>query len=261
MIQLPQDIPRRIALRVGGRKGEDQARIIRELSGVLADTLAQFEIDSVLRVAHFLAQTCHESDRFCTTVEYESGEAYEGRRDLGNTHPGDGVRYKGRGLIQLTGRANYQQYGELLQLDLVGDPDLASKPVTSLKIACEFWRQHKLNAYADQDDIEKITRRINGGLNGLAQRRTYLERAKAALAAGGTGAAAATERSTIRLGDDGEHVAALQSILAAKGFAVPTDGHFDVATATAVTQFQESRRLPADGIVGPRTWQALDASV
>lgn len=74
MIQLPKDIPRRIALRVGGRKGENQTRIIREVSGVLADTLAQFEIDSVLRVAHFLAQTCHESDRFCTTVEYASGK-------------------------------------------------------------------------------------------------------------------------------------------------------------------------------------------
>jgi putative chitinase len=224
---------------------------------VLADTLAQFEIDSVLRVAHFLAQACHESDRFCTTVEYASGEAYEGRRDLGNTHPGDDVRYKGRGLIQLTGRANYQQYGELLQLDLVGDPDLASEPVTSLKIACEFWRQHKLNAYADQDEIEMITRRINGGLNGFVQRRTYLERAKAALSMAGSAAGVATERPIIRLGDDGEYVAALQSILAAKGFAAPTDGHFDVATATAVTQFHESRGLQADGIVGPRTWQAL----
>jgi murein L,D-transpeptidase YcbB/YkuD len=71
------------------------------------------------------------------------------------------------------------------------------------------------------------------------------------------GSVAATERPTIRLGDDGEYVAALQSILAAKGFAVPTDGHFNVATATAVREFQESRGLPADGIVGPRTWQAL----
>ena len=255
MIQLSNDILSRIAPRVAGKKADNQVKIIRAVSGVLADTLAQFEIDSVPRVAHFLAQTCHESDGFCTTVEYASGEAYQGR--LGNTHPGDGVRYKGRGLIQLTGRANYQQYGTLLQLDLVGDPDLASEPATSLKIACEFWRQKKLNAYADQNDIETITRRINGHLNGIDNRRAYLARAKAALAAGGTGAVAAAERPTIRLGNDGEYVAALQSILAAKGFAVPTDGHFDVATATAVTQFQESRGLQTDGIVGPRTWQAL----
>lgn len=257
MIQLPSDILSRIAPRVTGKKGEDQARIIRDLSGALADTLAQFEIDSVLRVAHFLAQTCHESDGFCATVEYASGRAYEGRRDLGNTQPGDGERYKGRGLIQLTGRTNYKNYGDLLQLNLVGDPDLASEPATSLKIACGFWRQHKLNAYADQDNIETITRRINGGLNGLVERRAYLGRAKAALSTAGSAAVAAAERPTIRLGDDSEHVAALQSMLAAKGFGVPTGGHFDVATATAVTEFQKSRGLQADGIVGPRTWQAL----
>jgi putative chitinase len=130
------------------------------VSGVLADTLAKFQIDSELRVAHFLAQTCEESDGYCTTVEYASGAAYEGRADLGNTQLGDGVRFEGRGLIQLTGRANYDQYGDLLQLDLVGDPDLASEPATSLLIACEYWQQHKLNAFADQDDIETITRRI-----------------------------------------------------------------------------------------------------
>ncbi|HUC11866.1 MAG TPA: peptidoglycan-binding protein [Stellaceae bacterium] len=256
MIELPDNLLNQVAPRVTGRKGESQARIIREVSGPFAATLAQFAIDNVLRVAHFLAQTCHESDGFCTTVEYASGQEYEGRRDLGNTQPGDGVRYKGRGLIQLTGRTNYQNYGDLLQLNLVGDPDLASEPATSLKIACEYWQQHKLNGFADRDDIETITRRINGGLNGLESRRTYLAKAKTALSSSGT-AAAAAERPTVRLGNDGEQVAALQSMLAAKGFAVPTDGHFDVATRTAVTQFQESRGLQADGIVGPRTWQAL----
>ena len=197
------------------------------------------------------------SDGYCTTVEYASGQAYEGRADLGNTQPGDGVRYKGRGLIQLTGRANYKQYGDLLQLDLVGDPDLASQPATSLVIACEYWQQHKLNDLADQNDIETITRRINGGLNGLADRRTYLARAKAVLAAGGTAAVTAAARPILRLGDDGDQVAALQSMLAAKGFAIPTDGHFGVATDTAVKQFQQSRGLQADGVAGPRTWQAL----
>ena len=257
MIQLPNDIMRQVAPRVGGQKGEKQATIIQEVSAVLADTLAKFQIDSELRVAHFLAQTCHELDGFCTTVEYASGQAYEGRTDLGNTQPGDGVRYKGRGLIQLTGRANYKQYGDLLQLDLVGDPDRASQPATSLVIACEYWQQHRLNAFADQDDIETITRRINGGLNGLDDRRASLQRAKAALAAGGTGAGTAAARPILRLGDDGDQVAALQAMLAAKGFAIPTDGHFGVATDTAVKQFQQSRGLQADGVAGPHTWQAL----
>ena len=83
-----------------------------------------------------------EFDGFCTTVEYASGDAYNGRTDLGNTQPGDGPRFKGRGLIQLTGRSNYQQYGELLKLDLVQDPELAADPVISLRIACTFWQQH-----------------------------------------------------------------------------------------------------------------------
>jgi putative chitinase len=257
MNRLNADILRQVAPRVGGQKGAKQATIIQEVGAVLAETLAKFQIDDELRVAHFLAQTCHESDSYCTTVEYASGQAYEGRADLGNTMAGDGVRYKGRGLIQLTGRANYKQYGDLLQLDLVGDPDLASQPATSLVVACEYWQQHKLNALADQDDIETITRRINGGLNGLPDRRACLQRAKAALAAGGTGAATTGARPTLRLGDDGDQVAALQSMLAAKGFAIPTDGHFGVATDTAVKQFQESRGLQADGVAGPRTWQAL----
>ena len=260
MIQLSSDILRQVAPRVGGQKGEKQATIIQEVSAVLAATLAKFQIDGDLRVAHFLAQTCHELDGFCTTEEYASGQAYEGRTDLGNTQPGDGVRYKGRGLIQLTGRGNYKQYGDLLQLDLVGDPDLASQPATSLLIACEYWQQHRLNALADQDDIETITRRINGGLNGLSDRQACLQRAKAALAAGGTGAGTAAARPILRLGDDGDQVAALQAVLAAKGFAIPTDGHFGVATDTAVKQFQQSRGLQADGVAGPRTWQALDQS-
>jgi putative chitinase len=258
MIQLPNDIMRQVAPRVGGQKGAKQATIIQEVSAVLSETLAKFQIDSELRVAHFLAQTCHESDGFCTTVEYASGQAYEGRiKDLGNTQPGDGVRYKGRGLIQLTGRANYKQYGDLLQLDLVGDPDLASQPATSLLIACEYWQRRRLNALADQDDIETITQLINGGLNGLSDRQACLQRAKAALAAGGTGAVTAEARPILRLGDDGDQVAALQAMLAAKGFAIPTDGHFGVATDTSVKQFQQSRGLQADGVAGPHTWQAL----
>jgi putative chitinase len=253
------ELLRKIAPQVGGGKGQHQAKIIAALSPVLSATLNRSEVDSNQCTAHFLAQTCHESDGFCTTVEYASGDAYEGRVDLGNTEPGDGPRYKGRGLIQLTGRANYQRYGDRLGLDLVGHPELAADPPTSLSIACEYWGEHGLNAFADRDDIETITRRINGGLNGLESRRTYLARAKAALGIAGTSATAAT-RPTLRLGASGAQVGELQSLIAAKGVAAAVDGQFGAATEAAVQQFQSSRGLSADGVVGAQTWDALTRS-
>jgi putative chitinase len=160
-------------------------------------------------------------------------------------------------LIQLTGRANYKTYGDQLGLDLVGNPDLAADPVTSLAIACEYWREHGLNAFADRDDIETITRRINGGLNGLESRRAYLTRAKAALGIAGASGTPAAARTTLRLGASGEQVTELQSMLAAKGLEVAADDQFGPATAAAVEQFQADQGLLADGVVGPQTWDAL----
>lgn len=141
----------------------------------------RLQITTLNREAHFLAQMCHESDAFSTRHEYASGEAYEGRADRGNTEPGDGARFKGRGLIQLTGRSNYRQFGKLLKLDLEDDPELATVPANAVLIACEFWRQHHLNHLCDIDDLKRITRRVNGGLNGLTQRWHYLVRARIAL--------------------------------------------------------------------------------
>lgn len=181
MAELDATILRAIAPRIGGAKGQKQAEIIDAVGAVLADTLAKYEINSDLRVAHFLAQAAHECDGFCTTQEYASGAAYEGRKDLGNTQPGDGKRYKGRGLFQLTGRANYKKFGERMDLDLENDPEIGAEPATSLAIACEYWKDKKLNEFADDDDIETITRKINGGLNGLDDRENYLEKAKKVL--------------------------------------------------------------------------------
>ncbi|MDR3531963.1 MAG: glycoside hydrolase family 19 protein [Rhodopila sp.] len=181
MAELNAALMQAIAPHNSGTRGASQARIIASVGPVLAETLTAYDMNSGLRAAHFLAQACHESDGFVTTVEYADGTAYENRTDLGNTQPGDGPRYKGRGLIQLTGRANYKQYGDLLGLDLIGSPDIAADPPVSLKLACAFWKQKGLNALADLDDTITITRRINGGLNGLDSRRHYLALAKAAL--------------------------------------------------------------------------------
>jgi len=123
----------------------------------------------------FLAQLGHESVGLKYMEEIASGEAYEGRRDLGNAYIGDGRKYKGRGPIQLTGRANYRRFGKLLGLDLEGEPELAASPEVGFRTAVMYWTDHGLNALADADDYRQITRRINGGYNGWDDRKNWLK--------------------------------------------------------------------------------------
>lgn len=152
--------------------------IAEDLAYVLAYKAAEYGLlDNRLRLVHFIAQLGHESDGFKAMEEYASGAAYEGRKDLGNVFAGDGRRYKGRGPIQITGRANYRQYGKALGIDLERYPELASNPCIGMQLALEYWKQRGLSAYADNDDILTITKRINGGTNGLADRKARLARA------------------------------------------------------------------------------------
>lgn len=140
------------------------------------------DITTELRMAHFVAQIGHETASLRYTEEIADGSAYEGRRDLGNTEPGDGCRFKGRGLIQLTGRANYAAYSEDTGVDYLAHPDaVASDPFAAVDVACWYWAKRGLNALADRDDVKAITKRINGGYNGLDDRLAYLFRAKAVL--------------------------------------------------------------------------------
>lgn len=158
--------------------GATAARVALFFPG-MADAMGRHAIDSGLRQSHFLAQVGHESGDLLYTEELASGNAYEGRKDLGNTQPGDGPRFKGRGLIQLTGRANYSQYSAASGHDYVSQPDiLATDPAVAVDVAAWFWTTRQLNPLADQDDIVAITRRINGGTNGLDDRKAHLGRAK-----------------------------------------------------------------------------------
>jgi putative chitinase len=143
--------------------------------------IADADLSTRLRQAHFLAQCCKESDGFKTMVEYASGREYEGRHDLGNTHPGDGIRFKGRGAIQLTGRANYAQAGMILHADLINHPELAALFPLAARVAALYWQTRHINGHADVDDIVAVTRAVNGGENGLADRKMYLAAAKKAL--------------------------------------------------------------------------------
>jgi putative chitinase len=146
-------------------------------------TMDEFEISAnPARETHFLAQICHESGCFRYVEEIASGEAYEGRADLGNTEPGDGVRFKGRGLIQITGRANYKACGEALGHDFIADPTALEQPVYAARSAAWFWDSRNLNELADRGDSRAITKRINGGLNGYQDRLSYLALAQERLA-------------------------------------------------------------------------------
>ena len=143
--------------------------------------MAAYDIDTPARQAAFLAQVAHESGSLRYTQEIASGTAYEGRSDLGNTQPGDGVKFKGHGLLQITGRANHAACSQALFGDakvLTSYPDALSSPLLACLSAAWFWDSKKLNALADVGDFDRITRRINGGLNGLDQRREFWDRAK-----------------------------------------------------------------------------------
>lgn len=149
---------------------------------VLADACREFRIDNPRRQAAFLAQVAHESGELRHVRELATGIAYEGRADLGNTQPGDGVRYKGRGLIQITGRANYRACGEALGADLVAQPEQLEGAVMAARSAAWFWAEFKrLNDLADADKFGTITKRINGGYTGIDARLIYWLRARAAL--------------------------------------------------------------------------------
>lgn len=159
---------------------------IAALGPALLGTMRKYGINTPLRQAHFLAQVGHESGQLRYREELASGDAYDTRTDLGNTpaRDGDGRKYKGRGLIQLTGKANYIAYDKHLGLGgiLVSSPGrVATDPVLCCDVAGWFWSSRGLNLYADQDQLSAVTRRINGGLNGLADRERLLKAAKKAL--------------------------------------------------------------------------------
>jgi len=163
-------------------------------------TCPSYEIDTPQEYCHFLAQACHETDRFKTLCEYASGRAYEGRADLGNTQPGDGVRFKGRRIFQTTGRSNYLQLGiKQAHPDLfITTPKLLEQPEYAVWSACEFWKTRGLNDAANHPDsdtlkkkykgniinvssVEFISITINGGYNGMDERKRYYAVAQSVL--------------------------------------------------------------------------------
>ena len=158
-------------------------------ASVLSAAMDEFDIVTPACQAAFLAQIGHESGGLLYTSEIwgptPAQMRYEGRVDLGNLMPGDGSKYRGRGLIQVTGRANYSRMGRALGLDLEARPELLAETGAAARSAACFWDAHGLNEYAEAGDFKQLTRRINGGLNGYDERLKLWAGAKAALGIAG----------------------------------------------------------------------------
>ena len=173
--------PKQLAIATGARIDRATAFLPH-----IEAAMAEFGIDTPTRQAAFLAQIGHESGGLKYTVEIwgptPAQSRYEGRKDLGNVQTGDGFRFKGRGLIQTTGRANYDTTGRALGVDLIAHPELLAEPVWAARSAAQFWQSRKLNQFADNSDFVGLTRRINGGTNGLADRVALHVAAQGALA-------------------------------------------------------------------------------
>lgn len=199
-------------------------KIIDNVINSMNTFAAEFGLDRPERAVHFLAQIAHESAHFRTTTEYASGAAYEGRKDLGNIYKGDGRKFRGRGLIQLTGRANTKKFTQWMRRrdpscpDFEANPELVAQFPWAFLASVHYWESRNLNRYADTNNIEMLTRRINGGLNGYKDRVRYYD-----------------------------------------GFALAYLG-FEISSS-GIRDFQDDMRLVTDGISGPVTRDAFHAAL
>lgn len=246
--------------------------IIGDVAKYLNKYMDKYEVNTYLRICHFLAQATHECDGYNTLREYwgptEAQKRYEGRKDLGNDRKGDGKRFMGRGIFQITGRYNYRLYGPKVGLDLENNPELAENPETSVILALEYWKTKGLNTLADKDDVVEITKRINGGTNGIFDRRQYLTKAKKLVPQNFKLDAMkdAPKPSTdipvfnivmAKIGDSSSYVADLQNMLIRKGYQITADGKFGQKTEEAVTSFQKKVGVPVTGQIDTNTLAKL----
>lgn len=166
--------------------GKGKERQIFEIVRTMNPLMAEYGFNTLRRLRYFLAQIGHESAGLRYTREIGSGAAYDtGRKAmmLGNTpeKDGDGQRYKGRGYIQITGKANYTALAKDLEIDCVNHPELLERPKYAILSALWFWKRNNLNIYADKDAFTALTKRINGGTNGMADRLAWLKKANSCI--------------------------------------------------------------------------------
>lgn len=257
----------------------------------MEEVFPEYEINTPKRIAAFIAQCGHESGGWRTFSENLNYSAkaldaifgkyfvkagrdaeeyhrqpekianvvYANRMDNGDTESGDGWRFRGRGPIQLTGKANYTAFANDMDVDVIDNPDLVSEDKqVALKSAIWFWNKNNLNKYADDSDIKTMTKRINGGYIGLEDRIHHWKVALAAMGemheeghddeVGDDDHVDAEDYGTLRRGMKGDGVKAMQAALG-----LDPDGIFGPGTERALKTWQHEHDLVADGIAGPAT--------
>lgn len=255
----------------------------------VVDMFRKYDIITPNRIAGFMAQCSHESRDFTALEEnlnysesalnrvfgryfgpgkrnaaeyarnpekianYVYQDEFRSKRGaLGNTRPGDGWRFRGRGIKQLTGRNNYEAFGRSVGMTAEEAAEYVATKKGALESACWFWATNNIDRYADTDDIVGMSKRINGGTIGLSDRKARYSRAKAILGGETVSAAprkkSSTSARTLRRGMEGSDVKKMQKVLG-----ITADGIFGFGTATAVKKWQRANGLTVDGIVGPNT--------
>lgn len=267
-----------------------KAKTPKKLFDAMDELFPKYSVDTPERIAGFLAQCGHESGGFRFVEEnlnysakalnsvfgkyFKNGErdakeyarkpekianvVYGNRMGNGDEDSGDGWQFKGRGYIQLTGRNNYTSFAESVDMDLDECIDYLKTPKGALESALWFWDTNKLNKYCDKHDVKGMTKRVNGGYNGLEDREEKWEKVLDLL--GGASAEPVEEKPVrntdvvLRMGSTGSDVVAMQEALGLVG-----DGKFGPNTKRVVKQFQMNNGLTADGIAGPSTLRKLYA--
>lgn len=272
------------------KKFAPRAKRGAELYSAMEKILPKYDIDTPKRIAMFLAQCGHESGGFSVMAEnlnysakaldkvfgkyfaragrdakqYQRQPAkianvvYANRMGNGDTESGDGWKFRGRGYIQLTGHDNYTRFANYIDKDIDEAIEYLETVEGAIVSACWFWKTNGLNELSDAGDIRNVTRRINGGFNGLKDREHHYHKA---LGLFGSSAPAPKRTSTpskgstfitLKLGDRGDEVAKMQTALG-----ITADGVFGTSTRRAVKVFQRSKGLTPDGVAGPNTLTAL----
>ena len=251
---------------------------IPEWYGLMENLLPKYDIDTENRVAGFLAQCGHESLQFTVLKEnlsYSSDALnrvfpkyfknagrdateyhrhpekianviYANRMDNGDTASGDGFRFRGRGVIQLTGRSNYTRFGESIAKSITEVVNYLETKKGALESACWFWSTNELNRYADNQDVVGMTKRINGGTIGLEDRKKHYEHALEVFDGHYT---PSKTYETVKKGSKGQTVMDVQRALNI----IPVDGIFGPGTENYVKRWQQTNGLTPDGIMGPKS--------